>query len=93
MLPKAVISRVTDTNFAPPLTHQITLAQDVLRRVNGTGDKKGQVGASAIESWLGDRREPAGRTTRLLGDLKAADAIDLAMLAVANGQFRSLLAG
>jgi glutamate dehydrogenase len=86
---KMAVPAVVDDLF----NHQITLARHVLRCVNGSGDQKDQVGASAIESWLDDRREPAGRTTRLLGDLKAADAIDLAMLAVANGQFRSLLAG
>jgi glutamate dehydrogenase len=80
---KLAVSAVVDDFF----NHQFVLTQGVL--ANG-GAAAGS--AEAIEHWEAPRRGAAQRTVGLLGDLKANDTVDLAMLAVANGQFRALLA-
>ncbi|EDP62852.1 NAD-glutamate dehydrogenase [alpha proteobacterium BAL199] len=80
--------------------HQNMLTQDVLALTNGSGGttekKKSKSSRSgpeaAIASWAGTRPDGVDRTDRLLGDLRATDQVDLAMLAVANGQMRALLA-
>jgi len=85
--------------------HQGQLAQHVLGHVeaNGsTGEKgkgkgKGKAKAAngteaAIAAWTAGRADDVDRTNRLLDDIRAADSVDLAMLAVANGQMRALLA-
>lgn len=46
---------------------------------------------SAIKAWSVDRTDDVERTDRLIDDIRSADHVDLAMLAVANGQLRALL--
>ena len=72
-------------------SHQFQLAQNVLAERSNGKSKKATAGA-LIEQWEGRRSDASARMERLLADLQAADGVDLSMLAVANGQFRSLLA-
>lgn len=77
--------------------HQMVLTQNVIA-ANGAGKGKPAKGkangaGNAIDTWSGSRQEAVDRTARLLSDLRSTDNIDLAMLAVANGQLRSLVAG
>ncbi|SDG09986.1 NAD-glutamate dehydrogenase [Thalassobaculum litoreum] len=46
---------------------------------------------AAITAWSADRVDDVDRADRLLDDIRSADHVDLAMLAVANGQMRALL--
>ena len=73
--------------------HQSVLAQDVLA-INGSSKTaaKSKKMDGAIDAWADTRRDAVERSERLLADLKATDAVDLAMLAVANGQMRTLSA-
>ncbi|NQW10723.1 MAG: NAD-glutamate dehydrogenase [Alphaproteobacteria bacterium] len=85
---KMAVSALVDDFYG----HQNMLAQDVLT-VNGGSKKtaaKGTKMDGAIGAWADTRRDAVARTERLLADLKATDAVDLAMLAVANGQMRTL---
>ena len=86
---KLAISAVVDDLF----NHQITLAQEVIgdARSIGGGDGLGDAEA-AIDHWAGGRSDLADRTARVLAEIRAQEQVDLAMLAVANGQFRALLA-
>ncbi|MBT5263226.1 MAG: NAD-glutamate dehydrogenase [Rhodospirillaceae bacterium] len=99
---KMAVSAVVDDFF----NHQIQLAQDVLAAdasANGKGGGKGKknssgkgananTGSSSVEAWEANRGETVDRAARLISDLRGSDGVDLAMLAVANGQMRSLLA-
>jgi glutamate dehydrogenase len=92
---KMAVGALVDDFF----NHQSTLAQDVLS-LNGKGKSKagagkagdGKAAEKAISGWVDTRTEAVARTERLLKDLRASEPIDLAMLAVANGQLRALLA-
>ena len=48
---------------------------------------------TAVAAWIGTRTGLVERTEQLLGDLKTAGAPDIAMLAVATRQLRSLISG
>ncbi|MDF1793529.1 MAG: NAD-glutamate dehydrogenase [Thalassobaculaceae bacterium] len=79
--------------------HQGHLAQNVLGHADGGilkgkakgKSKTGDSADAAISAWTGERPDDVTRTDRLLEDIRAADHVDLAMLAVANGQMRALL--
>ncbi|MGH6952788.1 MAG: NAD-glutamate dehydrogenase, partial [Alphaproteobacteria bacterium] len=45
-----------------------------------------------IECWVAGREQPVQRAAALFGDLRAQASIDIAMLAVANRQLRTLVA-
>ena len=47
--------------------------------------------AAMIDGWAADRGAALARTDSLLAELRKAGSIDLAMLAVANRQLRSLI--
>ena len=84
---KMAVAAIVDDFYS----HQFQLCQNVLaERSNGKSPKV--PAGKLIEKWQGTRSDAASRMDRLLSDLKAADGVDLSMLAVANGQFRSLLA-
>ncbi len=95
---KMAVSTLVDDFFG----HQSLLAQDVLGHAaqNGGGKKGARKKAgvltngpdAAIDTWGATRGEDLDRTTRLLEDIRSNDHVDLAMLAVANGQMRALLA-
>jgi glutamate dehydrogenase len=71
--------------------HQSELTMHVLKAADGKAAK----GASdkLIDGWAESRAGAVERTRQLLGDIKGAASVDLAMLAVANRQLRAMLAG
>ncbi len=74
--------------------HQGQLAQNVLGHVEPEDDRKKAEAddtEAAIAAWSAGRADDVARTARLLDDIRGADGVDLAMLAVANGQMRTLL--
>ena len=84
---KRAISVIAEDLFG----HQFHLAENVLaERGNDKGKK--EAASDLIQKWQTSRSDASARMNRLLASLKADDNIDLSMLAVANGQFRSLLA-
>jgi glutamate dehydrogenase len=88
---KLAVSALVDDFYL----HQGQLAQGVLGHVDGKKKaKKADGGATgaAIAAWSAGRADDVDRTARLLDDIKTHDTVDLAMLAVANGQMRALLA-
>jgi len=74
----AVAAIVEDLNG-----HQHDLAASVLRQVNGAG----------IEDWVGQRPQTVQRIETLIADLRQLGGLDLAKLAVANRELRSLAGG
>ena len=48
--------------------------------------------ADLLEAWVEARKPRVDRLNRLLEEIRASDSVDLAMLAVANRQLRSLVA-
>ena len=84
---KRAISVIAEDLFG----YQFHLAENVLaERGNDKGKK--EAASDLIQKWQTSRSDASARMNRLLASLKADDNIDLSMLAVANGQFRSLLA-
>ena len=49
-------------------------------------------GDGAVESWIAHNQPVIARNEALFTDLRSSDRLDLAMLAVANRQMRSLIA-
>ena len=72
--------------------HQSELTTRVL---NGNVRAKGAAAATAkvIDKWSAGREPLVARTAQLLEELKAAGNPDLAMLAVANRQMKSMVSG
>jgi glutamate dehydrogenase len=66
--------------------------RDLTSRVLATNGAHGEIGAM-IDSWAAERGAALSQTDALIADLKKAGAVDLAMLAVANRQLRSLIGG
>ena len=83
-------SRLAVTAIVDDLySHQRDLTARVLAAANGSGGGTPEM----IASWI-ERRGPAlAQTDSLLADLRKAGSVDLAMLAVANRQLRSLIGG
>ena len=81
---KLAIDAIVDDSYR----HQSALTNRVLDVAGG-----GKLGPKVIETWIGSRNGAVERTCQLLDDLRSDETIDLAMLSVANGQFRNLLAG
>jgi glutamate dehydrogenase len=52
--------------------------------------KTGKTGSAAVEAWAAERAELTDRIEALLGEIQAALTPDLAMLAVANRELRTL---
>jgi len=75
---KQALNAIVDELYA----HQTRVTRAVLQE---DGDCQ-----AAIRAWMGANQAGVERTTQLLADLKAAPAVDLAMLAVANRQMRAL---
>jgi glutamate dehydrogenase len=74
--------------------HQRDLTARVLA-ANGAATRPtdGEGAAGMIEVWSAERGPALAQTDALLADLKKAGTVDLAMLAVANRQLRSLIGG
>jgi len=68
---------------------QADLALGVIR--NGGGKKAKE--QDMIGAWVADRAAPMERIDQLIAELKALNAVDLSMLAVANRRLRGLSAG
>jgi glutamate dehydrogenase len=68
--------------------HQFHLTRNIIETAGAaTGAADG-----VIEAWESARKPMIDRTARLVDDLRAAGAVDLAMLAVANRELRALSA-
>src|SRR3954447_1665096 len=76
---KAALLAVIDDLF----TYQSTLASKVLTESDGAKDP--------VDQWLATRPREVERIDQLMIDLKAAQTVDLAMLAVASRQLRGLV--
>lgn len=81
---KLAVTAIVDDLYG----HQSALTTSVLDSVNGTAEA-----AEVIESWAASRTSVVARTEQLLAELNAAGNPDLAMLAVANRQLKSLVSG
>ncbi len=81
---KLAITAIIDDLYS----HQTDLTLEVIQQANGKG-----AGNGSIEGWAEHRKPLITRTEQLLAELKAAGTPDLAMLAVANRQLKSLVAG
>ena len=68
-------------------SQQTALTSAVLKTAEGAS------GASAIDCWIDANRRLVESAVDLLEDIKTGSALDLAMLAVANRQIRSLIVG
>ena len=80
---KDAVTAIVDDLFA--------LQSELTSKVIET-DGSGKADA-AVAAWIGTRTGLVGRTEQLLSDLKAAGTPDIAMLAVATRQLRSLISG
>jgi len=69
-------------------THQFQLSQNILEAAGG----EAVVAKGIIEAWIEARKPKIDRLNRLLDEIRAADPVDISMLAVANRQLRSLVA-
>ena len=81
---KLAVTAIIDDLFG----HQSELTSRVL---DGTGGKT--AAATVIETWADARRPLVARTEQLLGELQSTGTPDFAMLAVANRQLKSMVAG
>jgi glutamate dehydrogenase len=68
-------------------SHQTELTRRLL--ATGAGEDQDAI----IDTWIESRSDEMQRMNAMLGDLRQSAAIDLAHMAVANRQFRTLLAG
>ena len=76
--------------------YQFRAAESVLETAKADGGLKqlGKAdGAAAIDRWVAGRTPQVARSEQLLGELRATGTPDLAMLAVANRQLKSLVEG
>jgi len=84
---RMAVDSIIDDSYA----HQSALTNRVLE-LAGRG-KLGKAAADGvIATWVESRNGAGERTGQILDSLREAEAVDLAMLTVANGQVRSLLA-
>ena len=81
---KLAVSAIVDDLYG----HQSELTARVVNGVDAAGAANGM-----IDSWAEARRPLVARTEQLLTELQTAGTPDLAMLAVANRQLRSMVAG
>jgi len=79
---KLAVTAIVDDLYG----HQVVIAEKVLAASGGPA-------APAIDDWCASRAGPLARTARMIDDLRAAPRLDVAMLAVANRQLRSLAGG
>ncbi len=85
---KLAIDAIVDDSYR----HQSALTNRVLD-VAGGGKLGPKMAEGVIETWVGSRNGAVERACQMLDDLRSNEAVDLAMLSVANGQLRNLLAG
>lgn len=81
---KLAVTAIVDDLYG----HQSALTSRVLEAVKGRVEAE-----EVIHSWANERQAIVARTEQLLAELNAAGNPDLAMLAVANRQLKSLVEG
>jgi glutamate dehydrogenase len=79
---KLAVTAIIDDFYS----HQTAVTLDILDRGDGGG-----AGDGAIQTWADKRHAMVNRTEQLLTELKSAGTPDLAMLAVANRQLKSMV--
>ncbi len=87
---KLALTAIVDDFYS----HQSDLTLNVLQNAHGQSvgkGKKKEGGDGAIEAWAERRAAMVNRTEQLLAELKTAGTPDLAMLAVANRQLKSMV--
>ncbi|HYO76772.1 MAG TPA: NAD-glutamate dehydrogenase domain-containing protein, partial [Thermoanaerobaculia bacterium] len=77
---KSALSALVDDLF----NYQSTLASRVIAETNGAG-------SDPVEAWLAKRPRAVERVDQTMHDFRASTSVDLAMLAVASRQLRSLV--
>ena len=82
---RQALSAAIDDLFACQTQITMRVLQDALE--DGVHD-----GGDAVEAWLAGRIAATARTEALMAELRAQPTVDIAMLAVANRQLRSLSA-
>jgi glutamate dehydrogenase len=83
---KLAVDSIVDDSYR----HQSELTNRVLD-VAGGGTLGARAAEGMIATWIESRNGAVERTCQLLGELRENESVDLAMLAVANGQLRTLL--
>ncbi len=81
---KLAVTAIIDDLFG----HQSDLTSRVL-----DGAKDGEAAGAVIDRWAASRRPVVARTEQLLSELQAIGTPDFAMLAIANRQLKSMVAG
>ena len=81
---KLAVTAIVDDFYG----HQSQLVRDVLKEKTEDAEVE-----SMIEAWADPRRAQIARSELLLQELRASGTPDLAMLAVANRQMKSIVAG
>ena len=86
---KLALQAIVDDTFA----HQSGLAARVLKEGDAADLAAGKAGAAQalVRGWLRGRSAAVERTAALLGELRGAHELDLAMLTVANRQLATLV--
>ena len=84
---KLALDALADDTYA----HQAELTSRVLDAA-GPGKLGAYAANGLIDTWLEGRQAALARIATVLGEVKAANEADLAMLTVANGQLRALVA-
>jgi glutamate dehydrogenase len=82
---KLAVSAAIEELFA----HQRTITQRVIAATKG----KKAAGEKAVEAWVADNKARFDRYDQVLAEVKAADALSLSMLTVANRQLSAMTAG
>ncbi|SDG11154.1 glutamate dehydrogenase (NAD) [Limimonas halophila] len=80
---KLAITAIVDDFYS----HQTALTHNVLTKADGAG------GAQAVDAWARTREHTVNRTHELLQEMQSTGTPDLAMLAVANRQMKSMVQG
>ncbi|MHA1566025.1 MAG: NAD-glutamate dehydrogenase domain-containing protein, partial [Alphaproteobacteria bacterium] len=84
---RLAVDAIVDDSFG----HQSQITAGVLQGADGGALANG-TGERLIDQWLDGRRPAVERTGALIGEMRAALEVDLAMLTVANRQLRTLVA-
>ena len=84
---RLAIESIIDDSYG----HQSTLTNRVLE-VAGGGKLGPRAAEGVITTWIESRNGAVERTCQVLDSLRESETVDLAMLTVANGQLRGLLA-
>ena len=73
--------------------HQITITRKVLDMAQGTKGGAKPSGQKAVDTWVAAHQARIDRYDQVFAEVKAADALSLSMLTVANRQLSAMTAG